>query len=143
MIHPTTGESVHGVARILTDTVLPSVVDTHARAQLAQAITVLRTLDADDAAFALLRADADLRTLLVGCDEWIDADADRRATFGSARPTSGPIASFATLVQQHEANRALLAMFVIEMARWRETHAGDDITDRVRDHLTGRAKEAT
>ncbi len=141
-MRPMPEELVAGVVRILRDTVAPSVADAHARSQLAQAIAVLRTLDAHETGAAVRAADAALRSVIDACSAWLQRDESRVAQFAPivAIP-AGPDEALAEVSDRYESNRAALEAFLATLEEWRAAHGtatSDEILRVIGAHLAGR-----
>ena len=139
-MRPTPSEVVDGVARILRETVAPSVADEHARTQLAQVVAVLRSLDAQDARAAVRASDAAVRPLLAACAAWVAHDDERENHFdGLAAIDDGSSdETFAEANDRYESQRATLETFLSSLERWRAEHGAatsDDLLLLIGRHL--------
>lgn len=139
-MRPTPAEALTGIAAILRGTVAPAVVDAHARAQLHQVITVLVQLSVDDPVGDLEAADEALRALLAACGTWVEAGPGRSGAVAPpvASPPSGRDVDAVT--GAHQANRAALEQFIIELRGWRADHGtadSDDLNVAITEHLAG------
>jgi len=132
-MRPTPSESTAGIARILRDTVLPHVGDSHASAQLQQVIAVLGQTNWNEAAFQVMRARDRAIDALAECASWCASDPLRVSHFTAVDvPQRVELSSFDEVVQQLLFARGALERFIAELASWRALHGTADSDDVLR-----------